>query len=221
MTENEKNINTVAIENTKKEINKTTELIKEPKIEIIKTTNNHTSIIKYFLYFIIAIFIALFSIYYTHIYAVKDIVKKINKNKETVIYYNNQTEQKNIIPEIINYTKSWIINDKRVVKLIIDIMSIYVTDTTDINKQYQNQIVSVIKANELFKLVDLHPILKTDKTYLEQRKKFNDLYDKNMTAFTVCKKLSSRLLQLVNTSIYKKYGNNNINFDEIICKDER
>ena len=53
------------------------------------------------MYFIIVIFIALFSIYYTHIYAVKDIVKKINKNKETVIYYNNQTEQKNIIPEII------------------------------------------------------------------------------------------------------------------------
>ncbi len=219
MTENEKNINTTTIENTKKEINKTTGLTKEPKIEIIKTTNNHSSIIKYFLYFITVVFIVLFSIYYTHIYAVKNIVKKINKNKETVIYYNNQTEQKNIIPEIINYTKSWIINDKRVVQLIIDIMGIYVTDTTDINKQYKNQIVSVVKANELLKLIDLHPILKTDETYLNQRKKFKDLYDKNMTAFTVCKKLSSKLLQLKNTTIYKKYGNQNINFDEIICTD--
>ena len=219
MTENEKNINTTTMENTKKEINKKTGLTKEPKIEIIKTTNNHSSIIKYFLYFVTVVFIALFSIYYTHIYAVKNIVKKINKNKETVIYYNNQTEQKNIIPEIINYTKSWIINDKRVVQLIIDIMGIYVTDTTDINKQYKNQIVSVVKANELLKLINLHPILKTDETYLNQRKKFKDLYDKNMTAFTVCKKLSSKLLQLKNTTIYKKYGNQNINFDEIICTD--
>ena len=205
---------------TEKE-NKITETInietKEPKVEIIKIKDKKQPKMKYFYYLVGCIFILVFSIYYTHIYTVKNIVKKINNIKETVVYYNNQN--KNLIPEIINYTKSWIINDKRVVNLIIDIMGVYVDNTTDTNKTYNNQILSVIKTNELLKLVDLHPILKTDKIYLEQRKKFNDLYDKNITAFNVCKKLSLKLLQLANTSVYKKYGKTDTNFNEIICKD--
>ena len=214
MTENENKIN---VEQSEKQITEN----KEPRIEIIKTANVKPSKIKYFMYFAACIFILVFSIYYTHIYAVKDIVKKITKNKEIVIYYNNQKKHKDLVPEMINYTKSWIINDKRVVKLIIDIMGVYVDTQNDINKEYNRQIFSVIKANELFKLVDLHPILKADKTYLELRKNFNNLYDKNMTAFSICKKLSSKLLQLTDTKIYKKYGEKIVNIDEIICKDER
>ena len=199
---------------TEKE-NKITETInietKEPKVEIIKIKDKKQPKMKYFYYLVGCIFILVFSIYYTHIYTV------INNIKETVVYYNNQN--KNLIPEIINYTKSWIINDKRVVNLIIDIMGVYVDNTTDTNKTYNNQILSVIKTNELLKLIDLHPILKTDKNYLEQRKKFNDLYHKNITAFNVCKKLSLKLLQLANTNVYKKYGKTDTNFNEIVCKD--
>ena len=124
----------------------------------------------------------------------------------------------NLIPELINISKGYLINDKNALTNIIKINILAKEQSNNFNETYDNQMKLISLTMELLNVAKKHTPLTTNSEFTEINKKLEALNKQIENYRSICIKNSNKLIKLSQLPIYNKI----IKIEEvnnIICPD--
>ena len=142
--------------------------------------------------------------------------EEIIQNKKEQINLINEKIQ--LIPEIINISKGYIINDEETLKDIIKINILSKEQTSNLITTYNNHIELLNISMKLINDSKEHILLTSNKDFMNSATEIENLYKMIELKRNDCMKSSNLLLKISNLPIYK----NIIKMDDIgnyICND--
>lgn len=125
----------------------------------------------------------------------------------------------NLIPELINISKGYLINDKNALKNIIKINILAKEQPNNFNETYNNQIQLISLTMELLNVAKKHSPLTTNPQFTEINNKLETLTKQIENYETICIENSNKLIKLSQLPIYNKIIKTE-EINKIICSEK-
>ncbi len=163
---------------------------------------------------ILSIIVIFFIIAYIPIHRANAIKVSLYKTRYNQIQYLNSKSE--IIPEIINMIKGYIIHNEKALKNIVYINMLTKTKNNNIKDAYNNQIKIFYITNELMTNANKNSLLSNNEKFKNLKLKFDDIYLNIQRQSETCKIKTNQLQQYTNLPIYNRLIDIS-NIDDIIC----
>ena len=149
-------------------------------------------------------------------------IHRANKIKSTLhkIRYKQikfLNSQSNIIPEIINSIKGYIIHDEIALKDIVLINALIQNNNKNISDIYENQLRIYSITQKLITEAQNNSLLNNNENFNKLKTRFSEIYTTIQDDFELCKKYTNDYAYYATLPIYKHLINTK-NIDEINCK---
>lgn len=163
---------------------------------------------------IILTLISLSILAYIPLHNTKVLKEKLSQHKKEQIQYINENIQ--IIPEIINIVKGYIIHNEEALKDIIQINILTKSQQQNINEIYKNQLNILHITNQLITKSNKNSFLLNNKEFSNLKNKFTIIYDNAIKGYINCEEYSNKLKRYTNLPIYKNIIEQK-NINELFC----
>lgn len=110
----------------------------------------------------------------------------------------------NLIPELINISKGYLINDKNALKDIIKINILAKEQSNNLNETYDNQMKLISLTMELLNVAKKHSPLTTNPEFTNINNKLETLNKQIENYRTICIESSNKLIKLSQLPIYNR-----------------
>ncbi len=169
----------------------------------MKKIISHKIIIYFTALFIISV---LTSIIYT-----KTTFNKLKKiKKEQIQFLNNNIS---IIPQIINFTKGYLIHNEKTLNLIIKINILSKEKVNTIQEIYNNQYEILDTTQKLLEFTKNNTFINKNKEFIKLKNQFDITYKIAQNNNKICKELSKKLIR----NHFSQLVISNKTLNEIIC----
>ena len=140
--------------------------------------------------------------------------KDLTKHKRQQIQYINNNIQ--IVPEIINISKGYIIHNGEALKDIIHINVLTKTNTDNIGEIYANQMQIINITKNLLDKAEKNSLLSHNKRFVQLNEEFKTLYQNATAGYSYCREYSNKLAKYLSLPVYKNIIKIK-NLNEVVC----
>lgn len=162
----------------------------------------------------IALLIIMAIVFCIPLHNASKIQENLTKHKRQQIQYINNNIQ--IVPEIINISKGYIIHNGEALKDIIHINVLTKTNTDNIGEIYANQMQIINITKNLLDKAEKNSLLSHNKRFVQLNEKFKTLYQNATTGYSYCREYSNKLAKYLSLPVYKNIIKIK-NLNEVVC----